>query len=269
MIRQEKKNNKKKGVQRFLYLFFLCAIVVTGYFVYRYYKDDKKQENRFRELEKIEEERDKNPVPQKSSTKVNNPDWIGWLQIDDTNIAYPVMQRNGDNEYYLHRDFDGNYSFYGTPFLDARCTPDSDNCIIYGHNINGGRMFGALHAYSGESYYKGHSKINLRMGEERRMYQIVSVIQTTTSSPVYSFTDVGNWEEYKDYVKTIISHSLYQTKMGDKIKTEMEAETAEEFFKHYQFLTLSTCRSWVGRDARLLVIAVKEKEGQVWHGKTQ
>ena len=95
------------------------------------------------------------------------------------------MQREGDSEYYLHRDFDGNYSFYGTPFLDARCTVDSDNCIIYGHNINGGRMFGALHAYSSESYYKEHPEIRFRAGDEKRKYQIVSVMQTMTSSPVY------------------------------------------------------------------------------------
>lgn len=258
MIRQEKKNRREKWFQRILCLFFLLAIVVTGYFVYRYYKDDKRQEDQFKELEEIEEERDETPVSQKSPTKVDNPDWIGWLQIKGTSISYPVMQRNGDNEYYLHRDFDGNYSFYGTPFLDARCTSDSDNCIIYGHNINGGRMFGALHAYSSKSFYKGHSEVNLRMGEEQRSYQIVSVIQTTISSTVYSFTDVGNWEEYRDYVKNILSGSLYQTKIGDQIEREMEVETTEEFFKHYQFLSLSTCRSWVGRDARLLVVAARK-----------
>lgn len=253
-----KKNIGKKRAKRCLCLFFLLAIMVVGYFVYCYYKDDKGQEDRFKELEEIEEEREKNPVPQKSPTKVDNPDWIGWLQIEDTSISYPVMQRNGDNEYYLHRDFDGNYSFYGTPFLDARCTPDCDNCIIYGHNINGGRMFGALHAYARANYYKEHPEINLRMGEEQRTYQIVSVIQTTISSPIYAFTDVGNWEEYRSHVQTILYQSLYQTKMGEKIEAEIKAESTEEFFKHYQFLTLSTCRSWVGQDARLLVVAARK-----------
>lgn len=260
MIRQEKKNSRKKWFQRFLCLFFLLAIVVTGYFVYHYYKDDKRQEDRFKELEKIEEERNETPVPQKSPTKMDNPDWIGWLQIKDTSISYPVMQRNGDNEYYLHRDFDGNYSFYGTPFLDARCTYDSDNCIIYGHNINGGRMFGALHAYADKTYYKEHSKVTFRIGDDTRLYKIVSVIQTTTDSPVYSFIDMGNWDEYLNNVKSILSHSLYQTEMGKKIDKEMNEKTQEDFFRHFQFLTLSTCRSWAGKDARLLVIAVRERQ---------
>ena len=103
----------------------------------------------------------------------------------------------------------------------------------------------------------------LRAGDEKRQYQIVSVMQTTTSSPVYSFTDVGNWDEYGEYVDKILSGSLYQTEMGKKIRTEIEKETPEEFFQKYQFLTLSTCRSWVGRNARLLVISVRQSMGNI------
>lgn len=75
---------------------------------------------------------------------------------------------------------------------------------------------------------------------------------------VYSFTDVGNWDEYGEYVNKILSGSLYQTEMGKQIGEELEKNTPEEFFRKYQFLTLSTCRSWVGRDARLLVVAARK-----------
>lgn len=227
------------------------------YFVYRFYREDKRQEERFEQLEEIEDEEwTDGTTPHKEK---KNPDWLGWLKIKGSSISYPVMQREGDSEYYLHRDFDGNYSFYGTPFLDARCSLESDNCIVYGHNINGGRMFGALHAYASESYYKEHPEVKFRVEEEKRSYQIVSVIQTDISSPVYSFVDVGNWGEYQEYVKTIISSSLYHTEMGEEIDQEMREQTEEEFFRSYQFLTLSTCRSWVGRNARLLVISARKK----------
>ena len=256
----KKANSRKKRLKRVAGLFFLLAFLAAGYLAYHYYQNDREQEARFGELEKIEGERDENPVSPIISEEVKNPDWLGWLKIKGTSISYPVMQRKGDSEYYLHRDFDGNYSFYGTPFLDSRCTIDSDNCIIYGHNINGGRMFGALHAYSGEGYYKEHPEIRFRAGNEKRKYEIVSVIQTTTSSPVYSFTDVGNWDEYGEHVNQMLSESLYQTEMGKRIRTELEKDTPEEFFRKYQFLTLSTCRSWAGKAARLLVVAVKKRE---------
>ena len=70
---------------------------------------------------------------------------------------------------------------------------------------------GMLYAYSSESYYKEHPEVSFRAGDEKRKYQIMSVMQTTTSSSVYSFTDVGNWDEYGGYVGKILSGSLYQT----------------------------------------------------------
>lgn len=260
MKKVREKSNTRRRLKRIAALFFLLAFSAVCFLAIRYCREDRKQEHRFEQLEEIEGEWGKNPIPWISPKELDNPDWIGWLKIKDTHFSYPVMQRKGDREYYLHRDFDGNYSFYGTPFLDSRCTLDSDNCIIYGHNINGGRMFGKLHAYASGEYYKKYPEINFRAGQDRRQYEIVSVIQASTSSAVYSFTEVGNWQEYGEFVREITSHSLYPTELGDRLERERNEETTEAFFKKYQFLTLSTCRSWAGRDARLLVVAARERQ---------
>lgn len=256
MKMHNKKQNRRQWLRRTMFLFFLLLLIAVAYMMYHYYQEEKFHEEQFHELEEWEN----NPIPLHAPERVNNSDWIGWLKIKDSSISYPVMQRKGEGEYYLHRDFYGNYSFYGTPFLDERCTPDSDNCIIYGHNINGRRMFGALHAYDNEKYYRKHPAIYFRMGEEKREYRIVSVIHADTSFPVYSFADVGNWEEYREFVGMILSNSLYHTELGEQIKKKRDEETAEQFFQQYQFLTLSTCRSWVGRNARLLVVAARERQ---------
>ena len=252
---QNKKLNRRQRIRRTMFLFFLLLLMAGVYVMHRYYQEEKCQEEQFHKLEEWEN----NPIPSLAPENVNNPDWIGWLKIKGSSISYPIMQKEGDGEYYLHRDVDGNYSFYGTPFLDERCTPDSDNCIIYGHNINGRKMFGELHAYESEEYYKKHQEVYFRVGEEKRKYRVVSVIHADTSFPVYSFADVGNWEEYREYVGMIMSKSLYHTERGAQIKKTRKEETAEQFFQKYQFLTLSTCRSWVGRNARLLVVAAREK----------
>ncbi len=256
MKMRNKKQNKRQRIRRTMFLFFLLLLMLGAYVMHRYYREEKEQEKRFDELEEWEN----NPIPSLVPENVNNPDWIGWLRIEDSSISYPVMQKKGEGEYYLHRDFDGNYSFYGTPFLDGRCTPDSDHCIIYGHNINGRKMFGALHAYDSEEYYQKHPEIYFRAGEEKRKYRIVSVIHAYTSCPVYSFTNVGNWEEYREHVGMILSNSLYPTELGKQIEKKREEETAEQFFRKYQFLTLSTCRSWAGRNARLLIVAARERQ---------
>ena len=75
-----------------------------------------------------------------------NPDCIAWVTIPDTAVNYPVMQREGSNQYYLRRDFYGEYSQSGTPFLDAAsdlADPDSP-LYIFGHNMKSGTMFADL-----------------------------------------------------------------------------------------------------------------------------
>lgn len=90
-------------------------------------------------------------------------------------------------------------------------------------------------------------------------YPIISVMKTDTDSDCYRYTDIYNDEEYRDLVKEILNNSLYRCEGADILEKEMNEETVEAFFHKYQFLTLSTCRTGEGRDARLLVIGCKKR----------
>lgn len=69
------------------------------------------------------------------------------------------MYRPGDKNYYLHRDFNGDYSANGCLFLAEECVPgDSDNLIIYGHHMNSGKMFADLEKYKDKGFYEEHQQ---------------------------------------------------------------------------------------------------------------
>lgn len=86
-----------------------------------------------------------------------NSDCIGWIKIEGTVIDYPVMYRPSEENYYLHRDFYGEYSANGCLFLSELCDPKtSDNLIIYGHHMNSGKMFAALDQYKDSAFYLEH-----------------------------------------------------------------------------------------------------------------
>lgn len=76
------------------------------------------------------------------------PDVVGWLYCEGTPINYPVMQSD-DNNYYLRRLPDGNYNILGSLFADYRCGEigDTNNYIVYGHNMKNGTMFSSLTKY--------------------------------------------------------------------------------------------------------------------------
>ena len=81
-----------------------------------------------------------------------NTDCIGWLCIQDTSVNYPVMYTPQEPEKYLRRNFEGEYSVSGVPFLDGASTPECDNLIVYGHNMKNGTMFSDITQYRDKAY---------------------------------------------------------------------------------------------------------------------
>ena len=70
------------------------------------------------------------------------PEARSWISVDRTYIDYPVVQGD-DNEYYLHHDAWGNWSYSGV-YADCNADVDGRNVVIYGHTLIGGGMFTPL-----------------------------------------------------------------------------------------------------------------------------
>ncbi len=193
-------------------------------------------------------------------------DMVGWIEIKGTDFSYPVMQSGTkghieDNpEFYLNRNVKGEYSVTGTPFLDFRCDLDSDELIIYGHNMDGKSHFGYLQNYRNESFYKNHNEMYFtKVGGIEEKYDILSVLVTDINSDCFKYTDIYNDEDYRSFFDYMIDNSVYLCDAANAIKNDMKNFSVEEFFHRYQLVTLSTCRTGEGRDARLLVIGCKLK----------
>ena len=73
------------------------------------------------------------------------PDVVGWITIPGTQIDYPFLQGE-DNDQYLRADINGDYLLAGSIFLDYRSAPDFSgfNTVMYGHNMKNSSMFGSL-----------------------------------------------------------------------------------------------------------------------------
>ena len=84
-------------------------------------------------------------------------DIIDYVYSPGTPISYPIAY-DGNNEYYLHHDLYGNYSEYGTIFLDARVPSDfsGQNNVLYGHHMADGSMFASISNYKQQWYYDAH-----------------------------------------------------------------------------------------------------------------
>ena len=193
---------------------------------------EKKSENGFKEIqESVTEKKDRTINVEK--LKRENKDCIGYLEVPGTSISYPIMQTRDNPNYYLNHDFDKNYSFYGTTYLSAYCDlKKSDNLIIYGHNINGGKMFGALEQYKDKDFFDRHRKIYFT-ADRRREYEVFAVMSVNVKKFKYwKFIMARDEKDYNEFVEKVLEHSLWST---------------EEKLKHgEQMLMLSTCDNGKG-----------------------
>lgn len=272
LIRPEKANGtlqmRKDRIMR-KYQMQICVIAAVallgtaafcGFRIYHHYAQREKQTEVFKQMaelvENAPEESPKEDTPVSEGEDVlekykelylQNEDMVGWLSIDGTEINYPVMQTPNNPNFYLKHNFEKEYSDLGTPYIQENCTiAESDNLLIYGHHIKGGKMFGALEDYKAKSFYEQHKTTRFDMLTEQAEYEIISVFKTVEYSSegfrYYDFVNAENAEAFEEYLSKCKELALYDTginaEYGDKL------------------LTLSTCE-YSAPNGRLVVVAKK------------
>ena len=141
------------------------------------------------------------------------PDVRGWLTIPESGIDYPVLQSSPEEpEYYLRRDYQGNYDINGSLFLQADCIlGESGNLIIYGHNMNSGAMFGNLDQYASYEYWKAHPSVFFQTPEGMEEYQIAAVLKADVSMFDFQQISFQNQREAEAYVEQAKELALFET----------------------------------------------------------
>ena len=122
----------------------------------------------------------------------------------------------------------------------------SDNLVIYGHHIKGGKMFGALEDYKSQSFYEEHKTIQFDTLTQRGEYEIIAVFKTVAYSSqgfrYYDFVNADSEDEFNAYIQKCKELALYETgvtaEYGDRL------------------ITLSTCE-YSAQNGRLVVVAKK------------
>lgn len=168
-------------------------------------------------------------LPQYAQLYQQNPDMVGWIKIEGTAIDYPVMHTPADPEKYLHVNFEGVYSYPGVPFVDAACTMDSDNLLIYGHNMPNGTMFRSLMQYQQKNFWQNHPAIVFNTLYEEQEYEVLAAFydrvyyKTEDVFKFYQFIDPETEEEFDEGIAQFKEKALYDTgvnaEYGDRLIT--------------------------------------------------
>ena len=274
-----KEKDDKDFVYTILYIIFMTIIIISALYIFKFYKmsnEATKESQLLNEID-LETQEEANNSSNDIETKNNeadgntskniennniettermlkvkklqkeNDDIVGWLEIEDTNINYPVLQGD-DNEFYLNRNYKKEKSEKGSIFLDAKYNWNipSNNLLIYGHNIINGLMFQDLLKYESQDFYKKHPNIRFTTEKDDKEYEIISVFKSRVYYKAeknvfryYDFINAKKEEDYMEFVKNAKKTSIYDIEATAKYGDEL--------------ITLVTC-SYHIEDGRFVVI---------------
>ena len=190
----------------------------------------------------------------------SNSDTVGWITMPNTVIDYVVVQSpkdaqavaNGEDPYYLYRDFYGNDTKYGSIFLDYRSTLDSKNMLLHGHHMQDGRMFANLMYFQDLEFYKKTPVFTYNTLYEKSQWKIIAIFKTNTlkwQGEIFNYLR-GSFSSDYDFLNYI-----YELRMRSFIDCPVDVN------EHDTIVTLSTC-CYDFDDFRFVVVARKVRDGE-------
>lgn len=188
-----------------------------------------------------------NPHADLMALREENPDCIAWLSIPGTKIEYPVMHTPEDPEYYLKHSFLKKENVYGVPFLDGRCTLNSNHLILYGHTTKDNTVFTSLHKYQEDkNFLEDHQALRLETVGWEKEYEIIAMDTVSTAMrenewSIYCWPEIPK-SEWENFFHELSSSSYF------------DEEKIPDYGK--QLLTLSTC-TYTQADKRLVLVAAE------------
>ena len=195
-----------------------------------------------------------NPINFQELHKLN-PDLYAWIRIPGTSIDNPVAQSsNGDDNYYLHHNYLGNYEFAGTIYSQRHNTKYFLDIVtvLYGHNMLNGTMFADLHKFSNQNFFDNNQIIYIYTDGHILTYKIFAAYEYDDRHILNSF-EFHDDDVYQQYLNDCLN-----PRFPNSIIREGTTLTTED-----KIITLSTCTNY-NSNRRYLVqgVLVKDEKTQ-------
>lgn len=188
-----------------------------------------------------------------------NQDFLGWLEIEDVGISFPVVNTSSKSQedYYLNHDYKNEKNSLGCPFQVHNMSLDGNNTMFVGHssftttvlgNTNNQSLFGKLNSYHSTSNNYNYI-IKFETLGKTYTYKIFGVFKFN----VTDYSDAKYQEIFNDiYTNTIRTSGDFKN-FVNCAKKYSTLNSSEELNFGDKILTLFTC--YYDLDYRTMIIA--------------
>ena len=225
---------------KYIFIFYITSIILllySGYLIVDWILENKSNDNVIEHTVSItniveEKEKDKYPYIKTDFKKLlkENNKTVGWIQVPNTNINYPVLQTT-DNDFYLTHNFNDQDNSAGWVFMDYRNDSKNldTNTLLYAHNRLDESMFGTLKNTLYEEWYKNNNYIYYNTLDTMNTYEVFSVYTINVNDFINAINFKSD-EDFKNYLTTIYDKS--------DINKEIDLSSTEKI------ITLYTCSGY-------------------------
>lgn len=174
-----------------------------------------------------------------------NEDIYAWIDIEDTNIHYPILQSATDDSYYLNHTVERVNGLPGSIYTESINEKDfSDHItLIYGHDMRDGSMFKHLHKFAEKDFFSEHDTVMIYTENEIHEYRVYAAVAYDNRHIMYSF-DKTNPKERDAFIRSL--HETGGTKNQFREGMEIDSES--------KLIVMSTCITGQP-DKRWIVVA--------------
>ncbi len=186
-----------------------------------------------------------------SLLKQTSPDVYAWIEIPDTDIAFPIVQHPKNNSYYLRKAINGAYDITGCIYTQNYNSKDftDKNTVIYGHYMDDGTKFGSLLYYMDAKFFETHRRIDIYTETEWFTYEVFAAVPFNTRHILKSYKGDG------DPHRAFLEEALSVTDARAIIMKDVEIDPDKD-----KILTLSTC---LKTDTRRYLVMAKLVKSQL------
>lgn len=187
-----------------------------------------------------------------ASLRERNPDIYGWIKVKGTEVDYPVLQSENNDNFYIDHDVDKNYAFAGSIYSQMCNRRDfSDRVtVLYGHNMANNSMFASLHSFEDPEFFKKHKDMTIYIDGARLDYVVVSAYIYDDSHIMNSF-NFSDDKVYSDFLASV----LKPRSLSSNVRNGVTLDTDDKI------VILSTCLN--AGDGRYLVVGKLKKQTEL------
>ena len=250
---RDPRKRRNRIISTVLFIVGIALIVAAagmyGYSQWQYHEQDVENE-KLAAYATVDDQGTSAPVVDWAGLKAVNPEVVGWVQIPNTVVSFPVYQAS-DNDKYLHTNAEGNYSLGGQVFMDYQNQAPGmvdQQTIIYGHHLRNGAMFKPLADMDKQEAFDSVSTVWYVTEDATYELEPLFLSYTDENDTNVRVFDWSSDDEFHSYLSDLLAKAV-----------TIRSDASELIGKTSHVLTLCTC-NYIDGYGRTILVCVPKSE---------